>query len=453
MFRERVKSFHFVGIGGIGMSGIAQILLDMGYEVSGSDLKENKNIELLRKKGAKIFIGHREENVNGAQVLVYSSAVSEDNNPEIKRAKDLGIPIIPRGEMLAELFRLGEGIAVCGSHGKTTTTSMIAHVFHWAGYDPTVLIGGVLQSLGSNAKLGKDKLIISEADESDGSFLKLLPTVAVITNIDREHIGFYRDLEDIKEAFLKFANTVPFYGFVVLNTDDPSCVEIAQKTHRRVVGYGIEREASLMAKRLRLLEGRYAFEVWHEGKVLGEVHLGVPGKHNVYNALACITVCLEANIDFKNIKDALENFKNAERRLELKGYFKGMPIYDDYGHHPTEIRAVLKTIKEMYPNRKILLVFQPHRYTRTHYLFEDFVKVLREADQCLLTDIYPAGEENIYGVKAEELAKRALCEFLPTKEELFEAIEERASEDKVALFMGAGSISKWCEEFLALKRV
>ncbi|MFN3471248.1 MAG: UDP-N-acetylmuramate--L-alanine ligase [Aquificaceae bacterium] len=453
MFRQRVKSFHFVGIGGIGMSGIAQILLDMGYEVSGSDLKENKNIELLRKKGAKIFIGHREENIKSAQVLVYSSAVPEDNNPEIKRAKDLGIPIIPRGEMLAELFRLGEGIAVCGSHGKTTTTSMIAHVFHWAGYDPTVLIGGVLQSLGSNAKLGKDKLIISEADESDGSFLKLLPTVAVITNIDREHIGFYRDLEDIKEAFLKFANTVPFYGFVVLNTDDPSCVEIAQKTHRRVVGYGIEREASLMAKRLRLLEGRYAFEVWHEGKVLGEVHLGVPGKHNVYNALACITVCLEANIDFKNIKDALENFKNAERRLELKGYFKGMPIYDDYGHHPTEIRAVLKTIKEMYPNRKILLVFQPHRYTRTHYLFEDFVKVLREADQCLLTDIYPAGEENIYSVKAEELAKRALCEFLPTKEELFEAIEERASEDKVALFMGAGSISKWCEEFLALKRV
>ena len=360
MFRERVRSFHFVGIGGIGMSGIAQILLDMGYEVSGSDIKENKNIELLRKKGAKVFIGHKEENVMCAQVLVYSSAVSEDN-PEVRKAKELGIPVIPRGEMLAELFRLGEGIAVCGSHGKTTTTSMIAHTFHWAGYDPTVLIGGVLQSLGSNAKLGKDKLIISEADESDGSFLKLLPTVAVITNIDKEHIGFYRDLEDIKEAFLKFANAVPFYGFVVLNMDDSSCREIAQRTHRRVIGYGIERGTNVVAKNLRLLEGRYIFEVWHEGKALGEVHLGVPGRHNVYNALACIGVCLEANIDFKSIKEALESFKNAERRLELKGYFKSIPVYDDYGHHPTEIRAVLKAIKEMYPDKKILLVFQPQR--------------------------------------------------------------------------------------------
>ena len=452
MFRERVRSFHFVGIGGIGMSGIAQILLDMGYEVSDSDIKENKNIELLRKKGAKVFIGHKEENVMCAQVLVYSSAVSEDN-PEVRKAKELGIPVIPRGEMLAELFRLGEGIAVCGSHGKTTTTSMIAHTFHWAGYDPTVLIGGVLQSLGSNAKLGKDKLIISEADESDGSFLKLLPTVAVITNIDKEHIGFYRDLEDIKEAFLKFANAVPFYGFVVLNMDDSSCREIAQRTHRRVIGYGIERGTNVVAKNLRLLEGRYIFEVWHEGKALGEVHLGVPGRHNVYNALACIGVCLEANIDFKSIKEALESFKNAERRLELKGYFKSIPVYDDYGHHPTEIRAVLKAIKEMYPDKKILLVFQPHRYSRTYYLFEDFVGVLREADQCLLTDIYPAGEENIYGVRAGDLAQKAGCVFLPTKEELFEAIEERASEDKVVLFMGAGSISKWCEEFLALKRV
>ncbi len=452
MFRERVRSFHFVGIGGIGMSGIAQILLDMGYEVSGSDIRENKNIELLRKKGAKVFIGHKEENVMCAQVLVYSSAVSEDN-PEVRKAKELGIPVIPRGEMLAELFRLGEGIAVCGSHGKTTTTSMIAHVFHWAGYDPTVLIGGVLQSLGSNAKLGKDKLIISEADESDGSFLKLLPTVAVITNIDKEHIGFYRDLEDIKEAFLKFANAVPFYGFVVLNMDDPSCREIAQRTHRRVIGYGIERETNVAAKSLRLLDGRYIFEVWHEGKSLGEVHLGVPGRHNVYNALACIGVCLEANIDFKSIKGALESFKNAERRLELKGYFKGIPVYDDYGHHPTEIRAVLKAIKEMYPDKNILLVFQPHRYSRTYHLFEDFVDVLREADQCLLTDIYPAGEENIYDIKAEDLAQKAGCAYLPTKEELFEAIEEIASEDKVVLFMGAGSISKWCEEFLALKRV
>ncbi|MEN3027753.1 MAG: UDP-N-acetylmuramate--L-alanine ligase [Aquificaceae bacterium] len=451
MFREKVKSFHFVGIGGIGMSGIAQILLEMGYEVSGSDLRENKNTELLKRRGAKIFLGHREENLGRAQVVVYSSAVSEEN-PELKRAKALGIPVIPRGEMLAELFRLDEGIAVCGSHGKTTTTSMIAHTFHMAGYDPTVLIGGVLQSLGSNAKLGKDKLIISEADESDGSFLKLLPTVAVITNIDREHLGFYKDLQDIREAFLKFADAVPFYGLVVLNRDDQSCRWIEERTHRRVMSYGIDREASLRATNLRLLEGRYLFELWQEGERLGEVYLGVPGRHNVYNALACTCVCLEAGIDFETIRESLHSFRNAERRLEFKGYFGDVPVYDDYGHHPTEIRAVLSTVREMYPERKVVLAFQPHRYSRTHYLFEDFLQVLREADLCLLTEVYPAGEENSYGVKVEELAKGAGCIFCPTKEELFEKVEEYACEGKVLLFMGAGSISRWCEEFLSLKR-
>ncbi len=450
MFRERVKSFHFVGIGGIGMSGIAQILLELGYKVSGSDLRENKNTELLRRKGAEVYIGHSEENLGKAQVVVYSSAVSEDN-PEIKKAKELGIPVIPRGEMLAELFRLGEGIAVCGSHGKTTTTSMIAHAFHEAGYDPTVLIGGVLQRFGSNAKLGKDKLIISEADESDGSFLKLLPTVAVITNIDKEHIGFYRDLEDIKQAFLRFADAVPFYGFVVLNAEDENCRWVAERTHRRVVSFGLE-GANYSAKKLRIIEGRYAFEVWRLGERVGEVHLGVPGKHNVYNALACIAVCNEAGLSFEHVAKALEGFKNAERRLELKGYFNGAPVYDDYGHHPTEIRAVLSAIRDMHPDKQTLLVFQPHRYSRTHYLFEDFVRVLKDVDTCLLTDIYPAGEENIHGVKAEDLALKAGCVYCPTKEDLFEMLEGKVSDSHVILFMGAGSISRWCEEFLALKR-
>ncbi|MFN3598647.1 MAG: UDP-N-acetylmuramate--L-alanine ligase [Aquificaceae bacterium] len=453
MFRERVKNFHFVGIGGIGMSGIAQILLEMGYEVSGSDLRENKNTEILRKKGAKVFIGHKEENVGNVQVLVYSSAVSEDN-PEIKKAKELGIPIIPRGEMLAELFRLGEGIAVCGSHGKTTTTSMISHTFHWAGYDPTVLIGGILQSLGSNAKFGKDKLIISEADESDGSFLKLLPTVSVITNIDREHIGFYKDLEEIKTAFLRFADAVPFYGFVVINIDDEGGRYVAERTHRKTLTYAIERQADLRARNLKLLEGRYAFEVYYKEKPLGDIHLGVPGRHNVYNALACIGVCLEAGIDFSNIKKALESFRNAERRLELKGYIRErVPVYDDYGHHPTEIKAVLKAVKEMYPERKVLLIFQPHRYSRVYHLFDEFVSALKEADICLLTDVYPAGEENTYGVRAQELSQRANCTFCPTKEDLFEILENTVEEDMVLLFMGAGNISKWCEEFITFKRV
>ncbi|MCX8076505.1 MAG: UDP-N-acetylmuramate--L-alanine ligase [Aquificaceae bacterium] len=452
MFREKVKSFHFVGIGGIGMSGIAQILLELGYKVSGSDIRENKNTHLLQKRGAKIYIQHREENLGDAQVVVYSSAVSEDN-PEIRKAKSLGVPTIPRGEMLAELFRLGEGIAVCGSHGKTTTTSMIAHTFHLAGYDPTVLIGGVLQSLGSNAKLGKDKLIISEADESDGSFLKLLPTVAVITNIDKEHLGFYKDLEDIKSAFLKFADAVPFYGFVVLNMDDQSCVWISERTHRKVVGYGLRKDVNYYADNLRLVDGRYVFELWKEGKNLGEVHLGVPGRHNVYNALACACVCLEAGIDFQVVKSALESFKNAERRLELKGYIGNTPVYDDYGHHPTEIKAVLEALRDVYPDRNVLLVFQPHRYSRTYYLFEEFAQVLKDADMCLLTDIYSASEENLYRVSAEELAKRANCQFCATKEELFKQLEEEDLEGKVLLFMGAGSISRWCEEFLSLKRL
>ena len=434
------------------MSGIAQVLLEMGYQVSGSDLKEDRRVQKLRQMGAKVFVGHSEENLSeDVQVVVYSSAVREDN-PELLKARRLGIPVIQRGEMLAELFRMAEGIAVCGSHGKTTTTSMIAHVFHSAGFDPTVLIGGVLQSMGSNAKLGKDRLLISEADESDGSFLKLFPTVAVITNIDKEHLGFYKDMDEIKQAFLKFANLVPFYGFVVLNYDDPNCRWVAQHTHKKVVSFGLEEGADLRASNLSLVDGRYAFDVYAKGERLGRVHLGVPGRHNVYNALACIAVCLSAGIEFEKVALALSTFRNAERRLELKGYLGGLPVYDDYGHHPTEIKAVLDTLREVYPQKRLVLVFQPHRYSRTYYLFEEFVKVLKEADLCLLTDIYPASEENIYGVDARGLAKRAGCLFCGTKEELFATLEEHLSEEDVLLFMGAGSISKWCEEFMSLSK-
>jgi UDP-N-acetylmuramate--alanine ligase len=446
MFREKIKNFHFVGIGGIGMSGIAQVLLQMGYRVSGSDLKENKNTELLRSMGAKVFIGHREENLGDAQVVVYSSAVSMDN-PEVKGAKERGIPVIPRGEMLAELFRLREGIAVCGSHGKTTTTSMIAHVMHEAGYDPTVIVGGILKRFGSNAKLGKDNLIVSEADESDGSFLKLHPTVAVITNIDKEHLGFYKDLEDIKNAFLEFANSVPFYGFSVINLDDQNSREILPKISRRVITYGVEGPAQVKAVGLSLKNGHYTFEVLHKDKPLGRVMLGVPGKHNVYNALACISVCLEMDIPPKVIFEALEGFKNAERRLELKGELKGCLVYDDYGHHPTEIRAVLNSLRELYPQKEIVLVFQPHRYSRTYYLFDEFAEVLKSADLCILTDIYSAGEENLWGVRAEDLAQKSGAIYLPTKEEVFSYLEENLR-DCVLVFMGAGSIGKWAEEFL-----
>ncbi|WP_448583621.1 UDP-N-acetylmuramate--L-alanine ligase [Thermocrinis sp.] len=446
MFREKIKNLHFVGIGGIGMSGIAQVLLQMGYKVSGSDLKDNKNTQLLRSMGAKIFIGHRRENVGDGQVVVYSSAVSE-NNPEIQEAKRRGIPVISRGEMLAELFRLKEGIAVCGSHGKTTTTSMIAYVIHEGGYDPTVIVGGILKSFGSNAKLGRDNLIVSEADESDGSFLKLRPTVSVITNIDKEHLGFYKDIEQIKQAFLEFANSVPFYGFCVMNADDPNSMELIPRVSKKVITYGIQKPAQIKAESLSQESGYYTFEVLWKDKPIGKVKLGVPGKHNVYNALACISVCLEMDIPPKVMFDALASFKNAERRLEFKGEFNGCPIYDDYGHHPTEIKVVLDSLREMYPEKKILIVFQPHRYSRTYYLFDEFAQVLKQADLCIITDIYPAGEENTYNVSSKMLAERVQCPYFPNKEDVFSWLEDNAK-DCVILFMGAGSIGKWSEELL-----
>lgn len=447
MLRERIKKFHFIGIGGVGMSGIAQILLEMGYEVSGSDLAENKNTELLRKKGAKIYIGHSPENLGDAQVVVYSSAVKEDN-PELLEAKRRNIPTIPRGDMLAELFKLKEGIAVSGSHGKTTTTSMIAQILLDAGYDPTVLVGGRLKHLGSNAKLGAGDLLVSEADESDGSFLKLSPAVAVVTNVDKEHLDFYGNFENIKRAFEQFINSVPFYGFAVVNADDPTLREILSRSHERIISYSLEGRGILNAENVYLKEGRYAFGVVYKGKYLGEVHLKIPGRHNVENALAAIGTCLELEVPFESIKKSLENFRNAERRLDLKGYFRGAPVYDDYGHHPTEIRAVINSLREMYPGRRIIVVFQPHRYSRTYHLFKEFVEVLKPLENLIITDIYSAGEKNLYGVSGEELAKACGAKFLPNKEEVFEELRKIVSEKDVVLFLGAGSISRWCEEFL-----
>ena len=447
MLRERIKKFHFIGIGGVGMSAIAQILLEMGYEVSGSDLAENKNTELLRKKGAKVYVGHSPENLGDAQVVVYSSAIKEDN-PELLEAKRRNIPTIPRGDMLAELFKLKEGIAVSGSHGKTTTTSMIAQILLDAGYDPTVLVGGRLRHLGSNAKLGAGDLLVSEADESDGSFLKLFPAVAVVTNVDKEHLDFYGSFENIKRAFEQFINSVPFYGFAVVNADDPTLREILSRSHERIISYSLEGRGVLNAENVYLKEGRYAFGVVYKGKYLGEIHLRIPGRHNVQNALAAIGTCLELEVPFESIKKSLENFRNAERRLDLKGYFRGAPVYDDYGHHPTEIRAVINSLREMYPDRRIIVVFQPHRYSRTYHLFNEFVEVLKPLENLIITDIYSAGEKNLYRVSAQDLAKACKAKFLPNKEEVFEELRKTVSEKDVVLFLGAGSISRWCEEFL-----
>ncbi|MEN3033897.1 MAG: UDP-N-acetylmuramate--L-alanine ligase [Aquificaceae bacterium] len=447
MFRQKIQSFHLIGIGGIGMSAIARVLLQMGYRVSGSDLRFSKITQELESLGAKIYEGHSPENIDGAQVVVYSSAIS-DKNPELIRAKELGLSVIGRGEMLAELFRIGESIAVSGSHGKTTTTSMIAHVFQTAGFDPTVIVGGVLKSLGSNAKLGKDKLIIGEADESDGSFLKLLPTVSVITNIDSEHIEFYGSFNALKEAFFNFASQVPFYGFCVLNLDDEHCKDIARRISRKVITYGFGKDCEYRAEIRGSKEGRFFFEVFKSGEGLGVFELPVAGIHNVYNALACIGVCMEANIKPEMISRALKTFPSVKRRMEMKARLSDCVIFDDYAHHPTEINAVLEALKSMYPDRKIIPVIQPHRYSRTYALFDKFVEVLKGFD-CIITEIYPAGEENKYNISSLELAKRANCKYVPSKEELFEVLDKNLDANKVIVFMGAGSISRWCEEFIS----
>ena len=447
MLRERVKNLHFVGIGGIGMSGLAQIFLDMGYRVRGSDIKESKTVKILRRKGIKVFIGHRGENVEGADVVVYSSAIPKEN-VELIRAKELGIPLISRAQMLSELFRIKEGIAISGSHGKTTTTSLIAQILINEGLDPTVIVGGILKSIGSNAKLGNGSLLVSEADESDGTFLRILPTVAVITNVDKEHLGYYKDLNQIKESFLKFLNLVPFYGFCVVNGDDPNVREISKGVSGKVLTYGLREENDLRVRELRVRGGFYTFKGQYKGKDLGEFELSLPGRHNLYNALASILTSLELGVSLKTIRETLKNFKNAERRLEFKGEVKGCPVYDDYGHHPTEIRAVLNTLREMYPGKKLLLIFQPHRYSRTYYLFEEFAQVLKDSDYCLLTEIYPAGEKNIYGVKAEELSRECGCKFLKEKEEIFKEVLKILKGEEVVIFMGAGSIASWSEEFV-----
>ena len=446
MFRGKVKHIHFVGIGGSGMNGIAQVLLNLGFTISGSDLKETQTVLNLKNMGAKIYIGHSEENIKGADVVVYSSAVKPDN-PEVKKARELGIPTIPRGEMLAELMRFKYGIAISGSHGKTTTTSMIGSILGKTGYDPTVVIGGKLASFGSNAKLGRGDFLVAEADESDGSFLKLSPTIVSINNIDLEHIGYYKDLEDIKNAFINFANKVPFYGAVAVNLDDKNTADIIPNIEKKVIKFGIEnKNADIVAHSLELLDGRYKFKV----NDFGEIHLSIPGKHNIYNALASIAIATELNIPFCVIKETLENFKNASRRFEIK-QTKPFIVIDDYAHHPSEIKATILSAKEMYPDKKLISVFQPHRYSRIKVLFKEFARSFDNSDIIIITEIYSAGEKEIEGISgeilAEEIEKHSkkpvyFAKYLSDVENM---IKDLADENSVVLIMGAGNITQVAE--------
>ncbi|MGC8868511.1 MAG: UDP-N-acetylmuramate--L-alanine ligase [Sulfurihydrogenibium sp.] len=422
------------------MNGIAELLLNQGYTISGSDLKESYTTQRLRELGAKIYIGHSEDNVKDVDVVVYSSAVKPDN-PELKKAKELGIPTIPRGEMLAELMRFKYGIAIAGSHGKTTTTSMVGTVLGKTGFDPTVVVGGKLEAYGSNAKLGRGEFLVAESDESDGSFLKLTPTIVSINNIDLEHLGFYKDLEDIKRAFTEFANKVPFYGAVAVNIDDENVRSIVPKIERKVIKFGLSEEAEIRGKNLQVIDGRYKFTV--EG--FGDIHLSVPGIHNVYNALATIAICQELGVPFCVIKESLETFQNAKRRFEIK-YKDDVLVIDDYAHHPTEIKATLSAARDMYPDKRIVAVFQPHRYSRVHSLFNEFVNSFDIPDIVIITDIYSAGENPIDGISGETLTekireKRNNVFFVKDIEEAESLVKSILKSGDVVLTLGAGNIT------------
>ncbi|RKQ63742.1 UDP-N-acetylmuramate--L-alanine ligase [Thermovibrio guaymasensis] len=434
---------HIVGIGGIGMSGIALILKDRGFDVQGSDIKERIMVKKLRDKGIRVFIGHRAENVEGADVLIHSSAVRE-NNPEIKEAKRRGIPVIPRSDVLADIMKLTESIAVAGTHGKTTTSSMISRILYGAGLKPTILVGGSLSFLGGyNAVQGEGKWLVAEADESDGTFLKLNPTLSVITNIDADHLDYYGSLENIKEAFLEFANRTSFYGKLFACIDCENTRDIYQKVYKRKNSFGLSKDADFQAKDITPLGLGTVFEVLYREKKLGRVKLNVPGRHNVVNALGAVAVSLEVGIPFNEIAQGLEEFRNARRRMELKGSYNGITFFDDYGHHPTEIEASYRAIKEAFPDRRIVILFQPHRYTRTAALWKEFVRVLKGIDNLYICDIYPAGERPIEGITAETLAKEVGALYCGSLKEAVEVLRRELLPGDVLLTLGAGDVTNF----------
>src|SRR5450432_689947 len=415
----KIQRIHFVGIGGIGMSGIAEVLLNLGYKISGSDLKRSSVTERLKGPGAVIFEGHGAENVAGAEVVVTSSAINP-KNPEVEEAHKLHIPVIQRAEMLAELMRLKYGIAIAGMHGKTTTTSMVAAVLASGGLDPTVVVGGRVDAMGSNARLGKSQYLVAEADESDRSFLKLSPILSVVTNIDREHMDCYRNMRDVKKTFIEFMDRVPFYGMIVACNDDPLLRRLLPEVQRRTVTYGTKRGSDFLIRissshesqthsvaedATRVGHSLNRFRVRYRGNDLGEFTLHVPGVHNVLNATAAIAVGVGLDVGVEAIRTALDQFRGVDRRFQLRGTAAGISVIDDYGHHPTEIKATLAAARQC-GYRKIHVIFQPHRYTRTRDLLEEFTTAFDDADTLFVLDIYAASEKPIDGITGEILAQR-----------------------------------------------
>jgi len=450
---KRYQHIHFVGIGGVGMSGIAEILVNLGYRVSGSDQKRTETIERLERLGAKVFTGHRAENVEGVHVVVYSSAVARDN-VELQTARQRQVPTIERAEMLAELMRLKYGIAVAGTHGKTTTTSMVGAVLAEGRYDPTIVVGGRVTNLGSNARLGQGEYLVAEADESDGSFLKLAPTIAVVTTIDAEHLDHYGSLDAIRAAFLTFVNKVPFYGAVVLCLDQPNIQMLLPHVEKRLITYGLESGADLVARRLQLRGMTSRFDVFHHGELLGECVLQIPGRHNVLNALAAIGVGLDLEIPFATISAALAGFAGVQRRFQVRGTAGGVTVVDDYGHHPAEIRATLAAAKAGFDCR-VVTVFQPHRYSRTLHLRQEFLTAFNQADVLVVMDIYPAGEAPIPGVSAADLADdirahghRNVTYLGNDRARIVDHVCEISRPGDLVLTLGAGDVSQLGSDIL-----
>ncbi|MBS1792937.1 MAG: UDP-N-acetylmuramate--L-alanine ligase [Acidobacteria bacterium] len=455
MFRH-VKKIHFIGIGGIGMSGIAEVLCNLGFIVSGSDLRRSKNTDRLETLfKVRIYEGHAAENIDDAEVVVYSSAVKDDN-PEMMMAREKAIPVIPRAEMLAELMTLKPyAVAVAGTHGKTSTTSMVATVLGHAGIDPTTVVGGVVDTLGSNARLGKSDWFVTEADESDRSFLMLYPTIAVVTNIDKEHMESYKGMDDVVQCFTDFVNKVPFYGACVLCLDDPNVQLIIPRIKRRRVTYGMTAQADVSAQDIRFTETfGSVFKVLKGSEVLGEMTLPVPGKHNIYNALAATAVALELDVPFAKIAEAFSNFKNANRRFQFKGEARGIAVVDDYGHHPTEILATLSAAKNGSGGRRTVVVFQPHRYTRTRELMNEFALCFNNADAVFVTDIYAASEPPIEGITAEILTENIKqyghknAQFIGDVESAAEKVIPFLQEGDLVITLGAGSITRLSDEIV-----
>lgn len=450
---KNIQHIHFVGIGGSGMNGIAEVLINLGYKVSGSDLKQTEVTERLASLGGKIFIGHKPEQVGNAHVVVTSSAVLPDN-PEVVQAKRLKIPVIPRAEMLAELMRLKYAVTIAGTHGKTVTTSLVSMVLAEGGLDPTVVIGGRLKNIGSSAKMGKGEFIVAEADESDGSFLKLTPTIALLTNIDDDHLDYYKTLDNIKNTFVQFVNKVPFYGSIILCGEDENIKSIIPRITRKYYTYGRGKNYDFYAENIVYEEMHTEFDLCFSGKNLGRLKLHFPGAHNVLNSLGAAAVGIELGVGFEKIRKAFLDFTGVSRRLEVKARKKDIVFIDDYGHHPTEIRVTLETIKSIWPERRLLVIFQLHRYTRTRDLARKFGPSFNSVSRIWLTDIYSAGEKPIPGISSSLILesfpaeKRETVTLISDRKALIKEVVKSLRPQDVLVTLGAGDVYKIGEEIL-----